>query len=303
MLFRSTWLPGMKLGWDLRTGLERRLTAWKSPDDPSPAELSCGVALHNYPEIVMKNGSKVYHRTGLWNGIRFTGGLKLKANPVYNFTFVSNKDEVYFMYHPIKKSVITRAVLNQTFYERYIWIEADKKWITYFSLPRDKCDYYNLCGAYGNCKIGDRPICQCVEGFKPKSPERWNPDDWAEGCVRTAELSCKDKDKIGFVKLGGLKLPDTTYSWMNESMNLNECGVKCLNNCSCTAYSNTDIRDGGSGCAIWYGDLIDMRQVAEGGQNANWQDVYIRMPASKKGIGLLSWLLFNSYFEMPLSFC
>ena len=32
----DTWLAGMKLGWDLRTGLERRLTAWKSPDDPSP---------------------------------------------------------------------------------------------------------------------------------------------------------------------------------------------------------------------------------------------------------------------------
>nr|POE57294.1 g-type lectin s-receptor-like serine/threonine-protein kinase [Quercus suber] len=280
----DTWLPGMKLGWDLRTGLERRLTAWKSPDDPSPGELSCGIVLHNYPEIVVKIGSKIYGRTGPWNGIRFSGALWLKANPVYNFTFVSNKDEVYFRYYTIKKSLITRAVLNQTFnvYERYIWIEAKKKWRQYFSLPQDKCDIYNLCGAYGNCIIGDSPICQCVEGFKPKSPETWNPDDWAKGCVRTAELSCKDKDKIGFVKVVGLKLPDTTYSWVNESMNLSECRVQCLNNCSCMAYSNTDIRDGGSGCAIWYGDLIDIRQVADGEQDANWQDVYIRMPASKK---------------------
>uniref|UniRef100_A0A7N2MAD8 Apple domain-containing protein n=1 Tax=Quercus lobata TaxID=97700 RepID=A0A7N2MAD8_QUELO len=89
------------------------------------------------------------------------------------------------------------------------------------------------------------------EGFKPKSTERWNPDDWAKGCISTTELSCEDKDKIG---------------------------VQCLNNCSCMAYSNTDIRDGGSGCAIWYGDLIDIRQVA-----ANGQDLYIQMPASKKG--------------------
>ena len=63
------------------------------------------------------------------------------------------------------------------------------------------------------------------------------------------------------------------------------------------AYSNTDTRDGGSGCTIWYGDLIDIRQVA-----ANMQDLYIRMPSSKKGIGLLSSLLFNSYFEMPSFF-
>nr|POF24219.1 s-locus-specific glycoprotein s13 [Quercus suber] len=42
----DTWLPGMKVGWDLRTGLERRLTAWKSPDDPSPGKLSWGIELH-----------------------------------------------------------------------------------------------------------------------------------------------------------------------------------------------------------------------------------------------------------------
>ena len=57
-------------------------------------------------------------------------------------------------------------------------------------------------------------------------------------------------------------------------------------------YSNTDTRDGGSGCAIWYGDLIDIRQVA-----ANGREVYIRMLASMKGIGLLSWLLFNSLIK------
>ena len=151
------------------------------------------------------------------------------ANPVYNFTFVSNKDEVYFIYQTTKDSVITRAVLNQTLYlfERNMWVEAGKKWFTYITTPGDKCDSYNLCGAYGNCIIGESPICQCIEGFKLKSTERWNPEDWAKGCVRTKELGCEDKDKIGFVKFVGLKLPDTTYSWVNESMNLNGCKVKC----------------------------------------------------------------------------
>ena len=63
------------------------------------------------------------------------------------------------------------------------------------------------------------------------------------------------------------------------------------------AYSNSDIRDGGNGCVIWYGDLIDIRQIAASGQ-----DVYIRIPASKKGIGLLSSLHCNSCFEMSLFF-
>nr|POF05815.1 g-type lectin s-receptor-like serine/threonine-protein kinase [Quercus suber] len=279
----DTWLSGMKLGWDLRTGLERRLTAWKSPDDPSPGELSWGIELHNCPEIVMKKGSEIYFRTGPWNGIGFTGIPDLKENQIYNFNFITNKDEVYVIFHNIKKSVISRVVLNSTLnlYQRYVWVEAKKIWSLYLTLPKDICDSYNICGAYGNCIIGDSPVCQCVQGFQPKSLETWNPEEWSKGCVRSMQLSCEDKDKIGFVKLVGYKMPDTTYSWLNESMNLIECRDKCLNNCSCMAYTNSDIRNGGSGCAIWYGDLIDIRLISATGQNANGQDVYIRMPAEQ----------------------
>nr|POF09665.1 g-type lectin s-receptor-like serine/threonine-protein kinase [Quercus suber] len=280
----DTWLPGMKVGWDLRTGLERRLTAWKSPDDPSPGELSWGIELHDYPEIVMKKGSDKFFRTGPWNGRVFSGVPELRATPVYNFSFVSNKDEAYFAFHMINTSLISRAVMNQTQYERYIWV--DGKWKRYLYLPKDNCDNYNLCGAYGNCVIGESPVCQCVQGFKPKTPDTWNPDEWSKGCIRSTQLSCQDKDKIGFDKFFGYKLPDTTYSWVNLSMNLEECRVKCMNNCTCMAYSNTDIRDGGSGCAMWFGDLIDIRQIALTGQDANSlrQDVYIRMPASEKEV-------------------
>ncbi|XP_050240411.1 receptor-like serine/threonine-protein kinase SD1-8 isoform X2 [Quercus robur] len=280
----DTWLPGMKLGWDLRTGLERRLTAWKSPDDPSPGELSWGVELHNYPEIVMKKGTEKFFRTGPWNGLSFSGLPVVKDNPVVIYDFVINSDEVYFIYNLVNNSVISRVLLNETssLYERHIWVSEDKKWSLYLSVPNDKCEGYNLCGPYGNCIIGESPICQCVEGFKHKSPNTWNPDEWSKGCVRITQLSCEDKDKIGFVKFVGLKMPDTTYSWVNGSMNLSECRVKCLNNCSCTAYANSNIINGGSGCAVWFGDLIDIRQIAANGQDAYMQDVYIRMPASKQ---------------------
>jgi hypothetical protein len=124
----DTLLPGMKFGWDLRTGLERRISAWKSWDDPCPGELSWGIELHNYPETVMKKGSEKYFRTGPWNGVRYSGAPELKANPVFDFNFVSNKDEVYYIYHMINKSIISRLVLNQTLslYQRFIWSEAKK---------------------------------------------------------------------------------------------------------------------------------------------------------------------------------
>ncbi|KAL4619322.1 hypothetical protein ACB092_06G070600 [Castanea dentata] len=276
----DTWLAGMKLGWDLRIGLDRRLTAWKSPDDPSPGELSWGFELHNYPEIVMKKGSKKLLRSGPWNGNFFSGMPELQATPLYNFTFVSNKSEVYFMFEMIKKSAITRAVLNQSQeqYQRYMWIENKEEWSKFLYLPKDKCDSYNLCGPFGNCITGEAPVCQCVEGFKHKSLETWNPEEWYKGCERSKKLSCQDK--IGFDQFSGLKMPDTTHSLLNESMSLNECRVKCLSMCNCTAYSNSDTRNGGTGCAMWFGDLIDIRQMTANKQDANSQEVYIRMPDS-----------------------
>ncbi|GMY31652.1 G-type lectin S-receptor-like serine/threonine-protein kinase At4g27290 isoform X1 [Fagus crenata] len=275
----DTLLPGMKLGWDLKTGLERRVSAWKSPEDPSPGELTTGIELNNYPGIVTKKGSEKYFRSSAWNGLGFSGLPELKANQVFNYSFVSNKDEVYYIFYMINKSVISMLVLNQSRYVAERWVEADNKRNVYISYPKDKCDEYNLCGVYGNCIISESPFCQCLEGFKPKSSETWNPDEWSKGCVRRTQLSCQDKDKIGFKKFVGLKLPDTTNSWLNRSMNLEECRVKCLNDCNCTAYSNSDIRGEGSGCAIWYGDLIDIRQFSNG-YDANGQDIYIRMHTS-----------------------
>ncbi|KAK4587261.1 hypothetical protein RGQ29_024110 [Quercus rubra] len=278
----DTWLPGMKLGWDLRTGLERRLTTWKSPDDPSPGELSWGLEFHNYPQLVMENGSKNWVQSGPWKGHFFSGLEKLQDSPLYNSKFVSNKDEVYFMFEMIVKSAIARAVLNQAQYQLYVWVE-EKKWSLFLNFPDERCDSYNLCGPNGNCIMGESPICQCLEGFKPKSLETWNPEEWSKGCVRITQLSCQDKDKIEFVKFNGLKLPDSTQSWVEESTDFEECSDKCLNNCTCTAYIYSDITNGKSGCTMWYGDLINIRQMAANNiKDSDSQVLYIRMPASEK---------------------
>ena len=81
-----------------------------------------------------------------------------------------------------------------------------------------------------------------------------------------------------FLKYSDVKLPDTRNSWVNENMNLKECASMCLRNCSCTAYANSDIRDGGSGCLLWFGDLNDITEYIENGQ-----DFYIRMAEEELG--------------------
>ncbi|XP_059301117.1 G-type lectin S-receptor-like serine/threonine-protein kinase At4g27290 isoform X1 [Lycium ferocissimum] len=273
----DTLLPGMKLGWDLRTRLNRQLSSWRNSDDPSPGELSNGIELHEFPEAVVWKGSKKYFRGGPWNGERFSGAPDLRVNPVYDYSFISNKDEVYYTYQLKNKSVFSRLILNDTTSsrQRYVWAEASRAWKLYSSVPYDHCDAYGLCGANAICITTNSPMCQCLEGFKPKSPDNWNSMDWSEGCILSKKFSCESKEV--FVKFSELKLPDTTKSWVSGTMNLQECREACLKNCSCMAYSNLDIRGQGSGCALWFHDLIDIKQVPNGGQ-----ELYIRIEASKQ---------------------
>ncbi|XP_043811027.1 G-type lectin S-receptor-like serine/threonine-protein kinase At4g27290 [Manihot esculenta] len=219
----------MKLGVNLKTGLDRRLTSWKNWDDPSPGDFVWKILVHNNPESTMWKGSKFYFRSGPWNGITSSGTPQLKPNQVFSFNFVHSDDEVYHTYDPKNKSVISRAVMNQTNYKRelYIWDEASQSWSLFTYLPTDYCDSYGLCGAYGNCIITDL-------------------------LMEIASLLTRQfaSDGDGFIKFTELKLPDTKYSWVNKNMSLKECRGKCLNNCNCTAYSVFDIGNGGSGCAL-----------------------------------------------------
>lgn len=275
----DTLLPGMKFGWDLRTGLNRRLTSWKSWDDPSSGDFTWGVEIGSNPDIVMWKGNVEYFRTGPYTGNMFSGVYGPRNNPLYDYKFVNNKDEVYYQYTLKNSSVITMIVMNQTLYLRHrlTWIPEAKSWTVYQSLPRDSCDVYNTCGPNGNCIIAGSPICQCLDGFEPKSPQQWNVMDWRQGCVRSEEWSCGVKNKDGFRRFASMKLPNTTFSWVNESMTLEECRAKCLENCSCKAYSNLDTRGGGNGCSIWVGDLVDLRVIESG------QDLYVRMATSDMG--------------------
>ncbi|XP_027355249.1 G-type lectin S-receptor-like serine/threonine-protein kinase At4g27290 [Abrus precatorius] len=276
----DTTLPGMKLGWNLKTGQEWRMTSWKSPNDPSPGDFYWGLLLHNYPEFYLMKGTQKFVRIGPWSGLYFSGIPDQKPNPIYDFNYISNKDEIYYNYSLVNEAVISRLVMNQTTSTctRYVWMEDDQIWKVYKSLPKDNCDFYGTCGAYGACTIAGSQICECLEGFSPKSPQAWNSSDWTEGCVRNKPLNCTNKLKDGFMKVEGVKVPDTTHTLVDETIGLEDCRVKCLNNCSCMAYTNFDIRGKGSGCVMWFGNLIDIRQFDNQGQ-----DLYIRMDASELG--------------------
>ncbi|KAH1103841.1 hypothetical protein GYH30_037651 [Glycine max] len=228
----------------------RRVSAWKNWDDSSPGDFTWGISLEGFPQVIMWKGSKEFYHGSHWSGLGFSGALELKANPVFEFKFVSNEDEVYYTYSLRNESLVSRIVMNQTIStrQRYIWIEKAQSWRLYASVPRDNCDFYNLCGSNGN---------RVIVGLD--RPGNWDIMDWTQGCFLTEKWNCEERRKHGFAKLSGLKAPDTSHSWVNESMSLNECREKGLENCSCKAYANSDVRGGGSGCLMRFGDLWDIR--------------------------------------------
>lgn len=273
----DTLLPGMKLGRNLASGFDWFLSSWKSTDDPARGDFTFQIDLHGVPQLVLKKGSATQFRAGSWNGNRWTGAQAMVRNPVYTYEFVSNETYVYYKYELLNSSVFSRMVLNASgVSQRFTWIDRSHSWVLYYVVIVDQCDNYAFCGAYASCNINKSPVCSCLQGFEPKSPRDWSFLDWTDGCARRTLLDCDKGD--GFLKHAGVKLPDTTYASVNKSIGLEKCGELCSNNCSCTAYANSDVRGGGSGCILWFSALNDIREFSDGGQ-----DLYIRVAASELG--------------------
>lgn len=273
----DTILPGQKFGRNLVTGLNRFMSSWNSTDDPSQGEYSYQIDISGYPQLVLREGAFKRYRFGSWNGIQFSGAPQLKQNNFTRFSFVSDEEELYFRFEQTNKFVFHRMQLST---DGYIlgdyWNTEEKVWSLHGKIPVDDCDYYDKCGAYASCNINNVPPCNCLDGFVPKT------DDIYGGCVRRTSLSCHGD---GFLKLSGLKLPDTERSWFNRSISLEDCRTLCMNNCSCTAYAALDVSKGPTGCLLWFDDLVDIRDFTDVDE-----DIYIRVAGTEIGKRLsLNW--------------
>ncbi|GAU20887.1 hypothetical protein TSUD_120790 [Trifolium subterraneum] len=273
----NTFLVGMQLKSNLVTGPYRYLTSWRSHEDPAAGEFSYRIDTHGYPQQVTGKGTRILYRAGSWNGILFTGVSWRRKHKILNFSVVFTNKEFSYQCESLKNSIITIMVLDPYgTSQRYIWSDRTQIWEAISSRPADQCDDYALCGINSNCNINGFPICECLEGFMPKFQTKWKSSNWSDGCVRKTPLNCLHRD--GFLQYTNMKLPDTSASWFDKSMNLEECNTMCLKKCSCTAYANLDIRDGGSGCLLWFDNIVDMRIHPDVGQ-----DIYIRLASSEFG--------------------
>uniref|UniRef100_A0A251U4V0 Putative S-locus glycoprotein domain, Bulb-type lectin domain, PAN/Apple domain protein n=1 Tax=Helianthus annuus TaxID=4232 RepID=A0A251U4V0_HELAN len=270
----NTLLPGMKHGKDLVTGIERVIIPWKSADDPSPGAYLHYLDTNGYPQPFVSQGSVIRWRLGPWNGLKFQGVHMENPNPIYSVQFVFNEEEIYFKYE-LKASVVQRVLMlpdDITVHLR--WMDQTQEWAVHtIRAATDSCGGYGLCGPYASCNANRYPPCKCMAGFEPQVLDEWDRANWSSGCERKRALVCESGSE--FKKISGVIFPDTRGSWYNHSMTLEECEKACRTKCNCTAYANSDIRNGGSGCLLWFDELMDTTE------NDDKQDLYIKLAASE----------------------
>ncbi|KAH7660833.1 Non-specific serine/threonine protein kinase protein [Dioscorea alata] len=195
---------------------------------------------------------------------------------IISFDFVNNKDEVCFMYNTTEAKFVTRTMVDQSgMVKRLTWIDSTGMWKNILNHPGYQCEEYSKCGRYGVCDMNIWPICSCLQGFKPKSPQDWALRDASSGCERVTALDCKNMTD-GFMTVTPAALPETSNAILHANISMNECSAKCLKNCSCTAYATANISGAGLGCVVWVTEFIDLRLSSHDAT----QDVFVRLAAS-----------------------
>ncbi|GLU23167.1 hypothetical protein SLE2022_391920 [Rubroshorea leprosula] len=274
----NTLLPLMKLGIDLRTGLNRFLTSWKSSDDPGIGNYSYRIDPTGLPQVSLYNGSTLQWRSGSWTGQKLTGVPEMSRAYIFNVSFVNSDSEIAIMYSVKVASIITRMLVTESgIIQRFTWNAKDGHWIGFWSAPKEQCDSYNHCGPNSNCNpyAPEKFECTCLPGYEPKSPAEWYLRDGSGGCKRKRGGANTCQRGEGFVKVARVKIPNTSVVRANVSLGLKQCGEICLGNCSCMAYASAYYQsNGGIGCLMWHGDLMDTRSYNDDGQ-----DLYVRVDA------------------------
>ncbi|CAN8245123.1 unnamed protein product [Cochlearia groenlandica] len=278
----DTFLPGMRVRVNPRSGENRAFIPWKSENDPSQGRFSLGIDPIGALEIVIWEREARKWRSGPWDSVIFTGipDMFRVTNYIYGFKLSSPPEEdgsVYFTYVPSVWSDLLRFQIRfDGVVEQFRWNNNTENWTTLQVKPSRVCERYNRCGNYSVCddsKDTDSDKCSCIDGFKPANQSQWDNGDFSRGCKRRVPLNCSLSSKEdGFKVLRGLKVPD-----FGSDVSINTsvtCKDVCVRDCSCNAYAL--IR--GIGCMIWTRDLVDMERFEHGGVSIN-----IRLADSELG--------------------
>ncbi|KAM7251951.1 hypothetical protein ACFE04_023834 [Oxalis oulophora] len=272
----DTLLADMNLVWSLNASQERYLTSWKSLNDPSTGDFTLKLdSFHDSVTLVTYHGSEKSFRFGPFNG-RTLGGY-----PTQGLTFKIivkfDKNETYYTYQPYSSTQLVLLTLNQSgAVNRLIWTGTE--WfVLYASELNVPCQNYSYCGSNNICRPSKAPNCECLGAFEPQSTK--NLGTPSHVCKRRYPLDCERAKGDKFQTFLNMEPPDMLIVRIKKDINLTECEAMCLTNCSCSAFSTLDT---GTGCSMWFGDIIDFKEMRSTYQG---QDIHIRVPPLRSGLG------------------
>ncbi|KAJ0966049.1 hypothetical protein J5N97_027187 [Dioscorea zingiberensis] len=294
----DTFLPGMRLTLDKKTGKNQLFTSWKSPSDPSEGNYSLGMDPSGSGQIFIWEGGLLKWRSGQWDGKTFIGTVMRSLN-LYGFSLTDdvNIGMMYFTFTPANSSLLRFNLQYDGVENTSMLVPETKAWKSVWVQPVNECEIYGHCGINGICSmVGDSPTCSCLQGFEPKSGEEWSNGNWSSGCKRTTPFSCEMMNrtsssnsssgsqgkKDGFVRMGGLKLPDFS-EWASVVRDPSGCESYCMSNCSCKAY----VYNANLGCLVWSRELIDIYQFPSTG---NGNDLFIKLADLDLGGSSNTWI-------------
>ncbi|KAF8086117.1 hypothetical protein N665_0634s0003 [Sinapis alba] len=274
----DTLLPEMKLGFDVKTGRNKFLTSWRSPDDPRSGKLTYRLQfLQRLPEFLLQYEDWILQRSGPWDGLLFSGIPEEQRSDYMVQNFIDKREEVSYSFMITNESIYSRFIIGDSTLKRFTWIPPSQGWSLSWNLSRDPCEQYAICGPNAYCDNINAPAtCNCIRGFVPKDQADWDLGGGTTGCVRRRQLNCGGGDDVyHFELLNNIKLPDTKTASLDRRIDVKKCEEWCRSDCNCTSYAfiNTEL-----GCLIWTGELIDIRTYMEGGH-----DLYVKLYADDSG--------------------
>ncbi|PQQ07807.1 G-type lectin S-receptor-like serine/threonine-protein kinase [Prunus yedoensis var. nudiflora] len=220
-----TWLPGARIGFNTVTNQTLILTSWKSSEDPAPGLFTLELDPNgSNAYLIFWNRSRQYWSSGAWdaNSRIFSGVPEMNLNYIYNFSYVTNKNESYFSYSVYNPKTISQFVMHTSGQiQQLTWLEISSQWNLFWNQPRKQCKVYDLCGAFGSCNEVSVISCSCLTGFEPKLQRDWNLTAYSGGCKRKTPLHCENATsadgKQDQFKMARMSLPENVQSvkqWM-----------------------------------------------------------------------------------------
>ncbi|KAF3443808.1 hypothetical protein FNV43_RR13498 [Rhamnella rubrinervis] len=277
------WLPGSKLGYNNTTRRNQPIISWKNSEDPTPGLFSVELDQSDNSFRIVWNRSKIYWTTGAWNGKVFEKVPEMKENNIFYYSFITEANKSSLTYFVKDNSTFRYTLMDISGQVKQVnWLGTNIGWSLFWAQPRQQCEVYAFCGAFGSCNQKSLPFCNCLKGFVPKSQSDWNLEDYSGGCKRKNKLQCGNNmstnganhngERDKFLPLSSMSLPESAQS--ATAADVEECESTCLNDCSCTAYAYNS-----STCSIWIGDLINLKQLSV--DDRTGKSLYVRLAASE----------------------